>query len=245
MAESGLRYLLSPRADSEGGPMTRWELWALSVVLSGAAAVRIVALNAGLWYDEIFTLTQYVRAPLGQLLTDFSSLNNHMFYSLQAKAAVALLGESAWVLRLPAMLFGLASLVLVWVIGRGPAGRSAALFAALLLAISYHHVWFSQKRPRLYGPAVLDEPCDTVPCRRIEAPRLANLDRLWPVGRGRHVHAPFGGFLLCEPRACLWRGVACAQDDGARPLSRVARSPASLWLCAWRTADCPAVSAAF
>ncbi|MBK7284261.1 MAG: glycosyltransferase family 39 protein [Sphingomonadales bacterium] len=124
--------------------MTRWELWALSVVLSGAAAVRIVALNAGLWYDEIFTLTQYVRAPLGQLLTDFSSLNNHMFYSLQAKAAVALLGESAWVLRLPAMLFGLASLVLVWVIGRGPAGRSAALFAALLLAISYHHVWFSQ-----------------------------------------------------------------------------------------------------
>lgn len=144
MADRGLRYLLTPRADSIGGPMTRWELWALSVILSVAAAARIVGLDAGLWYDEIFTLTQYVRAPLGQLLFDFSSLNNHMFYSLQAKAAVALLGESAWVLRLPAMLFGLGSLVLVWMIGRRPAGPVAALFAVFLLAISYHHVWFSQ-----------------------------------------------------------------------------------------------------
>lgn len=124
--------------------MKRWEGWALGAILVIAAVARIVGLDAGLWYDEIFTLTHYVRAPLAQLLTDFSSLNNHMFYSLQAKAAVAMLGESAWTLRLPAMLFGLASLVLVWAIGRGPAGRVPALFAVLLLAISYHHVWFSQ-----------------------------------------------------------------------------------------------------
>lgn len=124
--------------------MKRPEALALAAILVIAAAARIVGLDAGLWYDEIFTLTHYVRAPLGQVLTDFSSLNNHMFYSLQAKAAVAMLGESAWTLRLPAMLFGLASLVLVWAIGRGPAGRIPAFFAILLLAISYHHVWFSQ-----------------------------------------------------------------------------------------------------
>jgi len=85
-----------------------------------------------------------VRAPLGQVLTDFSSLNNHMFYSLQAKASVALFGESAWALRLPAMLFGLASLAVLWAIVREQAGRVPTLFALLLLAISYHHVWFSQ-----------------------------------------------------------------------------------------------------
>jgi uncharacterized membrane protein len=124
--------------------MKRWEGLALVAILAIAAVARIVGLDAGLWYDEVFTLTRYVRAPIGQLLTDFSSLNNHMFYSLQAKAAVAMLGESAWALRLPAMLLGLASLVLVWAIGRGPAGRAPALFATLLLAISYHHVWFSQ-----------------------------------------------------------------------------------------------------
>ena len=122
----------------------RWEGWTLAAILLLAAAVRIVGLDAGLWYDEIFTLTHYVRAPLGQVLTDFSSLNNHMFYSLQAKASVALLGESAWALRLPAMLFGLASLAVLWAIGRERAGRVPTLFALLLLAISYHHVWFSQ-----------------------------------------------------------------------------------------------------
>jgi mannosyltransferase len=122
----------------------RWERWALAAILVLAAVVRIVGLDMGLWYDEIFTLTHYVRAPLGQVLTDFSSLNNHMFYSLQAKASVALLGESAWALRLPAMLIGLASLAVLWAIAREPAGRVPTLFALLLLAISYHHVWFSQ-----------------------------------------------------------------------------------------------------
>lgn len=122
----------------------RWEGWTLAAILALAAAARIIGLDAALWYDEIFTLTHYVRAPLGQVLTDFSSLNNHMFYSLQAKAAVALLGESAWALRLPAMLFGLASLVILWRLAREAAGRIPTLFALLLLAISYHHVWFSQ-----------------------------------------------------------------------------------------------------
>ncbi len=122
----------------------RREGLALAAILVLAAAARIRGLDAGLWYDEVFTLTHFVRAPLAQLLMDFSSLNNHMFYSLQAKGAVGLLGESAWVLRLPAMLLGLASLVVLWVMGRNTAGRLPTLFALLLLAVSYHHVWFSQ-----------------------------------------------------------------------------------------------------
>lgn len=122
----------------------RWEAWSLAAIFIVAIGVRILGLDAGLWYDEVFTLTHYVRAPLDQLIVDFSSLNNHMLYSLQAKASVALFGESAWVLRLPAMLFGLGSLLVIWALGRAAAGRRAALFAVLLTAISYHHVWFSQ-----------------------------------------------------------------------------------------------------
>lgn len=124
--------------------LERWEAWTLAAILIVAAGARIAGLDAALWYDEVFTLTHYVRAPLGQVLTDFSSLNNHMFYSLQAKASVALLGESAWAMRLPAMLFGIGSLVLLWAMARAPAGRVATLFAVFLMAISYHHVWFSQ-----------------------------------------------------------------------------------------------------
>jgi mannosyltransferase len=122
----------------------RWELWSLLAILALALVLRAVGLNGPLWYDEIFTLTHFIRAPIGQLVTDFSSLNNHMFYSLQAKAASALFGESPWSVRVPAVLFGLASLVCIWRLGREAAGRFPALLATLLLAVSYHHVWFSQ-----------------------------------------------------------------------------------------------------
>ena len=117
---------------------------ALAAVMLVAIVARIVGLNASLWYDEVFTLTHFVRLPWGELVTAFSSLNNHMFYSLQAKAAVSLFGESAWSLRLPALIFGLASLPVTWWMAREAAGKNAALLTVLLLALSYHHVWFTQ-----------------------------------------------------------------------------------------------------
>jgi hypothetical protein len=82
--------------------LERWEAGALAALLVLALVTRLVGLNASLWYDEVETLTNFVRLPWGELVCDFSSLNNHMFYSLQAKAAVELFGESAWALRLPA-----------------------------------------------------------------------------------------------------------------------------------------------
>lgn len=126
------------------GKLQRWETGAVASILALALVLRIVGLNASLWYDEVSTLTEFVRLPWGDLVSDFSSLNNHMFYSLQAKAAVELFGESAWALRLPALLMGMASLVLIWWLARREIGRGAALLTLLLLALSYHHVWFTQ-----------------------------------------------------------------------------------------------------
>ena len=124
--------------------LERWEAGALAALLVLALVARLVGLNASLWYDEVATLTDFVRLPWGELVTDFSSLNNHMFYSLQAKAAVDLFGERAWALRLPALLMGMTSLVLIWWLARKEIGRGAALVTLLLLALSYHHVWFTQ-----------------------------------------------------------------------------------------------------
>lgn len=120
------------------------EIAALAALLIVALVARIIGLDASLWYDEVFTLAHFVRLPVGDLIADFSSLNNHMFFSLQAKAAVSALGESAWALRLPAVIFGMASLPLIWWMSRQAAGRGAALLTTLMLAISYHHVWFTQ-----------------------------------------------------------------------------------------------------
>lgn len=148
------------------------EWLALAVILILALVLRVIGLNAGLWYDEILTLTDFIREPLGKLLTDFSSLNNHMFYSLQAKASVALFGESPWALRLPAMLFGLGSIVTLWLLGRMAAGRRVALLAALLLAVSYHHVWFSQNARGYTGLLFWTSLATLLLARGLQNPRL-------------------------------------------------------------------------
>ncbi|MBK6296918.1 MAG: glycosyltransferase family 39 protein [Sphingomonadales bacterium] len=174
----------------------RREGLALVAILVLAAVTRIIGLDAGLWYDEVFTLTHYVRAPVGQVLTDFSSLNNHMFYSLQAKATVSLLGESAWALRLPAMLFGLASLIVLWAIGRSVAGRVPTLFALLLLSISYHHVWFSQNARGYTGILVWTSLATLLLIEGLKRPSW----RIWTgygvcVAAGMYTHLSAGFFF--------------------------------------------------
>ena len=121
-----------------------WERWALGAVLVVAAALRLYKLDAPLWFDEIATITEFVRAPVSQLIADYSSFNNHLFFSLQAKLSTSLFGETAWAARLPAMLFGLGSIWLTWRLARRMLGPAEALLVAALLATSYHHIWFSQ-----------------------------------------------------------------------------------------------------
>ena len=118
---------------------------ALVAALAGVAlALRWQALDAGPWFDEIDTWVHYARLPFVAIATTFDSQNQHLLYSLSAHAAFELFGEGAATLRLPAVLFGAASVVATYAFGRRVAPRAEAFAAAAFLACSYHHVWFSQ-----------------------------------------------------------------------------------------------------
>ncbi|MCC6407407.1 MAG: glycosyltransferase family 39 protein, partial [Planctomycetes bacterium] len=86
----------------------------------------------------------YARRPLGQVLTTFDSQNQHLLYSVLARISCVTFGDGAFALRLPAALFGVASLWALWRFARRVAPASEALVATALLAVSFHHVWFSQ-----------------------------------------------------------------------------------------------------
>jgi hypothetical protein len=77
-------------------------------IVAGALVLRVIGLNSGLWFDEIVTLVESARLPLTRILTDFPGVNAHPFYSVLAHVSIAALGDSAWALRLPACLFGVA-----------------------------------------------------------------------------------------------------------------------------------------
>ena len=133
--------LLPPRADE---PVPAWAAWVMVALLLLGAALRLHRLGEGLWFDEIQTLVDYVRLPLGRIVTTFDSQNQHLLYTISARFSVAALGESATSLRYPAAIFGIASLWAVYRFGREVAGVRVGLLAAVLLTLSYHHVWFSQ-----------------------------------------------------------------------------------------------------
>lgn len=128
-----------PRAPA--GPAA-WGAVAALVLL--ALALRLIRLGQGLWYDEIVTWVEYVRLPFGALITTYTAQNNHLLYSLSARLAFLGLGEGAFALRLPAAVFGAAGVAALFVFARRVVSTREGLLAALLLTVSYHHVWFSQ-----------------------------------------------------------------------------------------------------
>jgi uncharacterized membrane protein len=120
-------------------------VWMTLAALSGVALVlRLWHLNSDLWYDELISLLDFIRPPLGQIVTSFSSQNQHMFYSILAHGSVAIFGESAAAVRLPSVLFGVASLWALFLLGRKLIGIRESLLACALTTVSYHHIWFSQ-----------------------------------------------------------------------------------------------------
>ncbi|MFQ5624025.1 MAG: glycosyltransferase family 39 protein [Paracoccaceae bacterium] len=121
----------------------RRDFLVLLAILVAAAILRVVGLDAPLWHDEILTLTRHVRLPWSDMLSTYS-MNFHYLFSMQAKAAVSAFGETPWALRLPAVVFGVAGIAAVWVLARIHVGTAQAHAAALLLALSFHHIWFSQ-----------------------------------------------------------------------------------------------------
>ncbi|MFM2366259.1 MAG: hypothetical protein RIR95_867 [Pseudomonadota bacterium] len=121
------------------------DLWLLGLTCALALVLRLWQLNASLWYDEVLTLTDFVRLPLKGIVTTYSSLNNHVFFSLQAHVSTAIFGESTWALRLPAVILGVATVPVLFALVRQIGAPVVwAHVTAVLLAANYHHIWFSQ-----------------------------------------------------------------------------------------------------
>jgi 4-amino-4-deoxy-L-arabinose transferase-like glycosyltransferase len=138
------RLALLTRGLREPGRVGAGEAVALCALLLLGAALRFHALDEGLWIGEVDALVRHLRRPLPELLTTFDHPDRHPLYALLARSAAAAFGEHAWSLRLPAALFGVASLYAAWRLARLVAPRREVLFAVALLALSSQHVWLSQ-----------------------------------------------------------------------------------------------------
>jgi hypothetical protein len=126
------------------GAITYASLVFLVIVTVIAVALRSFHLGSDLWLDEIITVTSFAREPVLQIVSEYGTSNNHLLNTLLVKFAAWVFGEHEWSVRLPAMIFGTASVPVLYALARLAFGWRESLGAALLLAVSYHHVFFSQ-----------------------------------------------------------------------------------------------------
>jgi 4-amino-4-deoxy-L-arabinose transferase-like glycosyltransferase len=119
----------------------------LFVALLLGLAVRFPHIGRGLGEDELFTAVNFVEGSLWNTVTDIGGFNNHIGYSLLARAAERVFGRSEQVLRLPSLLLGLATIVLIFLLCRELFSEGFGLLAGFLLAVSPAHVdWSVQAR---------------------------------------------------------------------------------------------------
>lgn len=181
------------------------------------AALRFYRLDMPLWYDEIVTLVESVRLSLAGLVTTYGGENQHPLYSLMAHLAVAAFGEHPWVLKLPAALFGVATIPLLYVVGREASGRGEATAAAVILTVSYHHVWFSQNA-RGYTTVLFCVLLSTYALLQWIETRRAWLAGVFVLSTalGTYAHMTTALVAIGQALACAVAMVASGRDDRIR-----------------------------
>ncbi len=121
--------------------MRREKILIILIILLGLV-LRLINLNQSFWLDEAAQVIESAR-PLSQqfdLSADFHPPLFHLLLHFWMKA-----GKSeAWV-RLLSVLFALGSILFTYLIGNVAKKANVGLTAALLLALSPYHIWYSQE----------------------------------------------------------------------------------------------------
>ncbi len=123
-------------------------LW-IGTLLIGVAT-RFTNVNSGLEYDEIWTLGNFAPLPLSRIFTDLALPNNHPLNTLGVKLCVALF-DSPWTIRLPALLAGIGSLLLMPLIAFLWSRRRIAAWVATLLFALCHPAFLYAQQARGYS----------------------------------------------------------------------------------------------
>jgi hypothetical protein len=195
---------------------TPW-VWLAALTLL-AAVLRAVALGQQLWYDEMLLAVRWAPLSLGEIVTTYTSQNQHMLYSVLTRISLDLFGAHNWALRLPAALFGVAAVPALYFCARRVASRREALLAAALLAVSYHHVWFSQNARGYTGLAFWTLVTTYFFLRGMREGSL----RLWiwygvTMALGMYTHLTMGFVAAGHFVVFLWFMATRAQARGDKP----------------------------
>lgn len=131
------------RLQRDAGQVVRWMRCScreLAPAVLGLAllglAVRLPYIDQPIRFDEAHTFLEYVVHPWFVAVSRYDAPNNHVLHSWCVLVSTRLLGEGLPAIRLPALVAGVALIPATMLLARAASGRTAAVYAGLLTAVS-------------------------------------------------------------------------------------------------------------
>ena len=124
------------------------------LILLFAFVLRLISLNQSLWLDEA-TTALVSKMPIVDIFTKFLPADFHPpFYYLLMKGWVSIFGSSEISLRIPSIIFGVATIYFTYLIAKKLFNEKIANITSILSATSGLFVYYSQEA-RMYALAAL------------------------------------------------------------------------------------------
>lgn len=132
----------------------RWEIFLIGLILLGAFGLRIYKLDKNeLWLDETYCTLTARKGPVG-IVQELKTDNGPPLYYLLLYFWMKVAGENEVGLRALSVVFGVVAVFSIYYLGRKNFTPKVGLWAALILALSPLHIYYSQET-RMYAPLVL------------------------------------------------------------------------------------------
>lgn len=117
--------------------------------------LRLISLNQSLWIDEATTMNVARNFSFTDIITKFAPGDFHPpLYYIFMKLWVSVFGTSEIAGRVPSVIFGVATIYVIYLIGKKIFNREVGFTAALLLSTSGLHIYYSQEA-RMYSLTAL------------------------------------------------------------------------------------------
>lgn len=123
------------------------------IILAIALALRLIGLNQSLWLDEGINVNVAYGLDLKSLVLHYSLSDFHPpLFHVVLKTWILLFGKSEIAVRMLSVFAGLGTVITTYLIGRKLFGQKTVLTAAILIATSPLHIYYSQEA-RMYSLA--------------------------------------------------------------------------------------------
>jgi mannosyltransferase len=134
---------LLARDNSAPTDARNYKVW-LAAIIALALVLRLPGINESIWYDELWS-TRVILDSVEALMRVVATDPHPPFYSAVMFVWIRLFGDTEVSLRILPLICGLLTILLTARLAAAYGGTRAALVAALVLAISPPHIWYSQE----------------------------------------------------------------------------------------------------